>query len=521
MVDIVSGTSAGGINGVCLAKGLVRGCRNLKTLEEIWLESGDAGKLLNDPKGSTRTYPSQQPRTSLFNSQYMYGKLLDAFNRMESEASGKPLVAALDLFVTATDLQGTQRPIYLKKGVANEHQHKHVFPFLFRDLNQTLLRSPLNQFTGHYDPMLAFASRCTSSFPAAFEPVTLDNIERQLSSLKPRSHKVNFRKTIEREQDLFFPSMKSTKDGIPLGYRPFADGGYLDNRPFGHAIEAIHARQADCQLERKLLFIDPRPEEADKATTGSTKVSFFKNLQLAAFTLPGYETIREELLALQKRNEWIVHVNIILESVRKENSSRIRKIIYDDYEHFSRKQKCRLDTSVKHALTEGVPSEGEQLSADDCQMQEFWSALLDPKENADIPSSKWFTESGLKEMSDRLGGMYPAYHFTKVTNLTARITLMLGRAAGCDRDAEAMKKLENAVRIWRTDRFTPYLEDAREKNLKTENTFLTWYDIDFRIRRLSYFRLLLQDSLKKEAWLRCLQIYESNRVRCQKKRETA
>src|ERR1039458_8913555 len=40
-----------------------------------------------------------------------------------------------------------------------------------------------NDFTKTYNPMLAFASRCTSSFPVAFEPMTLEHIDRLLPGL--------------------------------------------------------------------------------------------------------------------------------------------------------------------------------------------------------------------------------------------------------------------------------------------------------------------------------------------------
>ena len=47
VVDVISGTSAGGINGVCLAKALANGT-TLAGLKQLWLNDGDIGVLVND-----------------------------------------------------------------------------------------------------------------------------------------------------------------------------------------------------------------------------------------------------------------------------------------------------------------------------------------------------------------------------------------------------------------------------------------------------------------------------------------
>jgi hypothetical protein len=47
LIDVVSGTSAGGINGVILTKALACG-EPLQLLERLWVEEGELGKLIND-----------------------------------------------------------------------------------------------------------------------------------------------------------------------------------------------------------------------------------------------------------------------------------------------------------------------------------------------------------------------------------------------------------------------------------------------------------------------------------------
>src|SRR5256885_11087716 len=47
IVDVISGTSAGGINGGFLAKALARN-QDMEGLKKLWLTEGDLSKLLND-----------------------------------------------------------------------------------------------------------------------------------------------------------------------------------------------------------------------------------------------------------------------------------------------------------------------------------------------------------------------------------------------------------------------------------------------------------------------------------------
>ena len=84
VIDILSGTSAGGINAVYLAKALANG-QEIKQLSELWVEEGDIGKLIND-KASVNGLDGlgvHRPPGSLLNGQRMYLRLLDAFYCME------------------------------------------------------------------------------------------------------------------------------------------------------------------------------------------------------------------------------------------------------------------------------------------------------------------------------------------------------------------------------------------------------------------------------------------------------
>ena len=49
VVDVISGTSAGGINGVFLAKAIAHDLSQ-KSLRDLWFEEADIGKLLTGPR---------------------------------------------------------------------------------------------------------------------------------------------------------------------------------------------------------------------------------------------------------------------------------------------------------------------------------------------------------------------------------------------------------------------------------------------------------------------------------------
>lgn len=119
VIDIVSGTSAGGINAVMLAKALARNT-DLTPLARLWLEKGAVDVLLNDRQGATRRAPYRLPVRALFNSDKMYLELLGALGALNAApgAERRPLVEDLELVVTGTDLEGRVIDLRLADRVA-------------------------------------------------------------------------------------------------------------------------------------------------------------------------------------------------------------------------------------------------------------------------------------------------------------------------------------------------------------------------------------------------------------------
>ena len=267
LVDIASGTSAGGINAIFLGKAFANG-QTLDQVSRLWLDQADVSALLNRDK---------LPR-SLLSSQTMYSKLLDALAGMERD-SAIPLQPQMDVFITATDIQGLELPVELADKTVFEKRHKNVFHLRFGD--------GANHFVQEHNPFLAFAARATSAFPFAFEPATLQ----------------------DGGAAQFFPDYVN-------GYatRAFGDGGYLNNKPFTHAIQALSQRSTDLPASRKLMYVEPSPDIVE-SNNPTCPPNFIRNTIDALVTLPREETIREDLQRVIERNRLIQRVREITSHV--------------------------------------------------------------------------------------------------------------------------------------------------------------------------------------------------------------
>ncbi|MFC3568033.1 patatin-like protein [Paracoccus simplex] len=410
VIDIISGTSAGGINGVALAKALVVGSRDMAVLREAWTDKADIGLLLND---RTARAARLRPTESLLDGGHMYGVLHETIARIKGD--GKPLSEMVDLFVTATDLQGVPAPIHLTGARLDEKIHKTVFHFAYDGG-----REGRNDFSPENDAMLAFAARCTSSFPVAFPPM-------RFVDMPADARRADYAR--------FFPR------GWPHEQRLFADGGYLDNRPFSHAIDLIPFRPTTLPGERKLLFIDPFPEERrpPDPVTGVAPppppepVDFLQNARLAASTLPRTEVIRDDIRAITRMNARLERLGTLQARwARDQRQAAMRGQAMDE------------------------PTKPENLD------------LLDLAD----------------QMERGYGSSYPLYHHLRVYDTSDSLTGIVARLAGYAPDSDEALYLRQILRAWRDDHFSAYHQPGRE----TESAFLSRYDIGFRLRRLIHLR---------------------------------
>lgn len=431
VIDVISGTSAGGINGIFLAKALAGGLP-LQQLSRLWTEEADIELLLNDRASHLPGLPSEPSPSSLLNSRRMYRKLLDALNGMSrGQEPDPPCVQELDLYITTTDIEGLPVTMRLADKPVEERRHRKVFHFCYRE--------GTNDFKDEDNPFLAFAARCTSSFPFAFEPMELADIDPFVS------HPGKNGSQSSRWKDFFAEYRRAEDQGAtltPYPRRSFGDGGYLDNKPFSYAIDALLERQADVPVDRKLFYIEPTPEHLGTEKLRDRKPNAAENVVAAVLTLPRYETIREDLERVLERNRLIERV------------LRITRGIEDD---------------VKHGA--------------------------DRKLYVPLSGGDW-AKRDLGEMVSSYGIAYGSYHRLKVARATDDLARLVASAAGLDVESDQFLAVQYLVRAWRDTQYITYYGDAgtpdsRESGKLTFNRFLIDFDLDYRVRRLSLVRFKL------------------------------
>jgi patatin-related protein len=296
IVDIISGTSAGGINGIMLAYALCNR-RDFSTCAGLWRRDGDIRLLLRAPdRDSGHT-------TSLLDGEGYYQTRLEAAYREMPDYSNDPNGGddpsefnELDLFVTGTDIEGNVFTAFDDAGdPIDVKDHRTVFQLKHRKGR----KEPFNPRCVSGDAQatykaLAKLSRITSCFPAAFAPVLVDHA-----------------KSGETFED------SSLQQWGRLGEKTyFLDGGILDNKPFTTTLEEIFYRMADHPVERFLLYVEPDPERFER-NRPVQEPKFFNVILDSLVSIPGYQSISADLQLLSKHNNAVEQYNRVVTSLRE------------------------------------------------------------------------------------------------------------------------------------------------------------------------------------------------------------
>ncbi|TAK97936.1 MAG: patatin-like protein, partial [Verrucomicrobia bacterium] len=443
IIDLISGTSAGGINGAFLAKALVYG-QPISPLRKLWLDQGDIRTLLNDKK-SVEGFPSlPQPGApeSLLNSQRMYLLLFQAIGGVNPkvEASNQSpdaelpvatYVEQLDLFLTTTDIRGAELPIRLADRLVYEQRYRHNFQFIY---GTKKTGSGRNDFVPTYDPMLAFAARCTSSFPFAFEPARWTDAEKLLP---PPADPEEWKQLWQDWEKNFFTQYTTANDGVDNKCRAFGDGGYLDNKPFSYVTGELQSRRADYPVDRKLIYVEPSPDGSKPKSSGGKcpgKPNVLENVLAALLMLPRQETIREDIERLQERNRLLARVERIRSQLDADTTKRV----------------TTLDTATKFGTDIGA----------------------------------WL-QKDVTDLANEFGVAYVSYYRLKVADATDELAELVTRLFGFDPNSDTFEAVRSLARAWRDDLY----KAQRPKNSegwKSHNQFLLDFNYSYRLRKLQF-----------------------------------
>ena len=334
IVDSIAGASAGGISGIVLARALAHDL-SIDHLRDLWLEEADILRLLaasHRPRPWSKWFlrpvlwalfrlrrlgPSvdrelEEKLSMFFRSRWFEPPfdgdrflelLYDALSAMrapgEKRSSLLPPGHALDLAVSITDFFGYPRHVKINTpSVISEREHGLIWTFKYRDwLDQSSDLGDSNV------PGLALAARATSSFPGAFAPVQLSSLERLLA-----------------KRGLKWPSRQkfitaNFKEHINAGADPQAtplfDGSIVNNKPFSAVLNMIRERPAYRDVDRRLVYIEPDPEEAATEQDGRVP-SFIGTLEAAILGIPLRGPIYGALAQVHDFNETTERMRAVL-----------------------------------------------------------------------------------------------------------------------------------------------------------------------------------------------------------------
>ncbi len=349
IVDAIAGASAGGINGIMLSRAIAHDL-TLDDHRDLWLRNADITRLsevqgglkgffkrLMTPlvdrivaAGMKTQFSDPETRQKLcslmrarwfkppFSGERFVGWMLDAYDAMDRpEKAGETLLPPghrLDLFVTLTDYHGRVRRIALDDpAFIEETEHRKILRF---GCTHTLGGELISDFEPDGAPDLAFAARATSSFPGAFPPAGIEELDRVLAA----------RRRAWPGRQAFV----SDRLGIALedvGARVFIDGSVIMNKPFAPVIEALGGRPASREVVRRVVYVDPQPIDQTPTTATAGPPGFFRTILASLAHIPRNEPVADDLQAIEERNARARRILGVITAAEPEVERQVARII--------------------------------------------------------------------------------------------------------------------------------------------------------------------------------------------------
>jgi patatin-related protein len=351
--DILTGASAGGINAVFLAQAVHSG-QSLEPLTDLWLENADVSRLtdpdaepmwryakiwaqpianwfLNRPGNAVSESVSPETRNEVrskvsrfvrgrwfsppFSGDRFSGMLYEALMSMANALEGDPLLPPnhpIDLFVTATDFRGHAEMLRLNSPPVVE-ETEHRMPIAFRasatDMPGQTLADPLE---------LVLAARATASFPGAFPPLVLSEIDRLA--------KQEGRHWATRGSFLSRIMPVHVRDGT-VEQVALIDGSVLVNKPFGAALESLASRSSQREVDRRFVYIEPRPDRRSMpGEEDAREIGWFGTIFGSLSTIPREQPIRDDLERIEQLSKDAQRLRRIIMGLRPEIDRAVEKL---------------------------------------------------------------------------------------------------------------------------------------------------------------------------------------------------
>ncbi len=350
LVDIVAGASAGGINGILLAQAISQGS-DMEPLRDLWLAGADSDKLL-EPEGASTRFSKwwasplvwwarnkglvmddmQEPGARAevsgklsrlmrsrwfkppFSGEIFTAMLHDALVAMAAGTRTPALIPPLqplDLFVTVTDYHGAPEKLRLHSPpVIVENEHRLVIGFSDD--------GPCADGSRHLAevPELVFAARATASFPGAFPPARVGEVDRVVAARGTGwPGRAAFLARI-------FPGRTSPDTATLI------DGAVLNNRPFGPAIEALARRPAHREVDRRFVYVDPKPGmHSDQPADSPVLPGFFATVLRSLADIPRQQPINDNLAAMDALSARVRRLRYVVDGMTPEVDAAIERAV--------------------------------------------------------------------------------------------------------------------------------------------------------------------------------------------------
>lgn len=281
-VDVLAGTSAGGLNAVLLSASVVYGMP-FDAMRGTWVQLADLEAMARSvPKLWSPRPPSLLEGDGYFRSEIKKA-LVEHIPREGAPGAAEPGDRA-ELLLTGTLLDPAREEHFDSRSYPI-NQQRHTAQFRFHHEGRP--GEPMSDFGSGKDVAdtalrLAQAARTTSSYPFAFEPAQVHS--------SPEAPPAG-------EPDMF--GRFSEVSGAAKPFRVI-DGGVLDNIPVTAAIRAASAASADRPTDRWLLYLNPDP--SDEHVTASPGPLALPVTSAALRAKMGQETLLSDIRALDAHN---------------------------------------------------------------------------------------------------------------------------------------------------------------------------------------------------------------------------
>ncbi|WP_417320871.1 patatin-like protein [Emcibacter sp.] len=427
IVDTIAGASAGGMNSIFLGRALAHDL-NMDHLRDHWLHEADVSRLVGEKKPPGRlekmfTKPlinmfsnrfmvdvqlKEKVRTKLpallniwnlkppFDGKHLLGLIYRGLDRMGdgSRHSLLPRGHQLDLFVTLTDYHGFRRNIPINDPpMIEEREHRHRLRFsYFKGLFTSVPEDSFSDFEKKDLPGLSFASRATACYPGAFPPAQLREVDHFLKEQGQEwTEKDNFLKANFKEY---------RQAGLDPHKTSFLDGSILNNKPFDQVITAIHGRPAFRKVDRRIVYIDPNPEELAIKPTGAPP-SLLNTIKGALSDIPMNQPMHDDLMEVQALNQQVRIIKTVVDSIKPNVEALVKEISASDAKR--------------------------EVTADDIR--------------------SWRNLANARSVKDA-GFSYEGYARLKVRNCLARLTLIIGDICDCPSGSERRRHVFSILQCW-------------------------------------------------------------------------